>query len=118
VLKNLVTVRLPWHLAGFAQQRSPLPQIHVYGSGLTAFAVLAFPPSIGCGLLRTALDDGAARFSVADGTAAIASAPLVSLALVKPTGSPDTYLLAGFVTKASLEQAAAALTAPRHPYHG
>jgi hypothetical protein len=114
VLKNLATVRLPGRLTGFAQQRSPLPQIHIYGSGLTAFAVLAFPPSTGNGLLSTALDDGAAQLTVAGGTAAIASAPLVNLALVKPDHSPDTYLLVGFVTKAAMEQAASALTQRPH----
>jgi hypothetical protein len=121
-LKNLATVRLPWYLAGFAQQRSPLPQIHVYGSGLTAFAVLAFPPGTGNELLSTALDDGATQLTFADsdgdgtvaGTAAIASAPLVNLVLVKPAHSPDTFLLVGFVTKAAMEQAADALTQRPH----
>lgn len=113
VLKNLATVALPGRLAGITRQRSPAPQVGVYGSGLTAFAVLAFPRAIGCQLLRDALGNGAARLTFARGagTGAVASAPLVNLVLLRPSGSPDTFLLVGLVSKTALEQAAAVLAA-------
>jgi hypothetical protein len=83
----------------------------VYGSGLSAFAVLTFTRETGCHLLRTALDAGAAPLTYPDGTGAVASAPLVNLVLVHPRRSPDTFLLIGLVSKAALEQAAAVLAA-------
>ena len=113
VLKNLATEPLPGRLAGFARGRSPAPQIYVYGSGLTGFAVLIFPPSSGGRLLSDAVDAGATQLEFRDGTGAVASAPLINLVLAAPDDSPDTYLLVGFVSKTTLEQAAAALTADR-----
>jgi hypothetical protein len=113
-LKNLATVRLARSLAGFTRQRSPLAQVHVYGGGLTSFAVLAFPPAGNDGdqLLDSALDQGATPLTFAHGTGAVAGAPLVNLVLVKPSSdSKDTFLLVGLVNKAALEQAAAALAA-------
>ena len=114
VLKNLATVRLAYRLAGLPRQRSPLAQVHVFGSGLTSFAVLAFPAAgrDGDQLLDSALDQGATPLTFAHGTGAVASAPLVNLVLVKPSSdSRDTFLLVGLVDKATIEQAAAALAA-------
>ncbi len=111
VLKNLDDELLPGSLAGFARQPSPVPQIGVYGGGLTAFAVLTFHRDIGGQLLRDALDAGAAPLTYSDGTGAVASAPLVNLVIVRPARSPDTFLLVGLVSKASLEQAAGTLAA-------
>jgi hypothetical protein len=111
VLKNLDDELLPGSLAGFARQPSPVSRIGVYGSGLSAFAVLTFPRETGCHLLRTALDAGAAPLAYRDGTGAVASAPLVNLVLVHPRRSPDTFLLIGLVSRAALEQAAAVLAA-------
>ena len=111
VLKNLDDEVLPASLAGFARQPSPVPQIGVYGSGLTAFAVLTFRRGTGGQLLGDALDAGAAPLTYNDGTGAVASAPLVNLVLVHPYRSPDTFLLVGLVSKAALEQAGAVLAA-------
>jgi hypothetical protein len=111
VLKNLDDELLPGSLAGFARQPSPVPQIGVFGGGLTSFAVLTFRRDIGCQLLRDALDAGAARLTYRDGTGAVAGAPLVNLVLIHPSRSPDTFLLVGLVSKATLEQAAEALAA-------
>ena len=52
VLKNLDDEVLPGSLAGFARQPSPVPQIGVYGSGLTTFAVLTFRRGTGGQLLE------------------------------------------------------------------
>ena len=111
VLKNLDNEVLPAALGGLARAPSPVPQIGVYGTGLTAFAVLTFRHGTGGQLLTDALDAGAAPLSFTDGTGAIASAPLVNLALVHPYRSPDTFLLVGFVSRSTLEQAAAVLAA-------
>jgi len=111
VLKNLDDEVLPGSLAGFARQRSPIAQIGVYGTGLTAFAVFPFRRGTGGQLLRDALDAGAAQLTFARGVGAVASAPLVNLVLVHPYASPDTFLLVGFVSKAVLEQAAGVLAA-------
>ena len=65
VLKNLDDEVLPGRLGGFARQPSPVPQIGVYGSGLTAFAVLTFRRgSGGDGLLYDALRAGAAKLTL------------------------------------------------------
>jgi hypothetical protein len=110
VLKNLADEALPGSLAGFARQPSPVPQIGVYGSGLTTFAVLTFPRgSGGDGLLYDALNAGAAKLTLRNGIEAAASAPLLNLVLVHSHISHLTFLLVGLVSRASLEQAAAEL---------
>jgi len=111
VLKNLDDEVLPGSLAGFARHPSPVPQIGVFGSGLTTFAVLTFRRGTGGQLLSDALDAGAAPLTYDDGTGAVASAPLVNLVLVHPYRSPDTFLLVGLVSKTSLERAGAVLAA-------
>ncbi len=109
VLKNLADEALPGRLAGFPRVRSPVPQIGVYGSGLAAFAVLTFTPGTGGQLLGDALTAGATQLTFAGGTGAVASAPLINLVLVQPYGAPDTILLVGLVSQATLEEAAASL---------
>lgn len=111
VLKHLAEAPLPSSLAGFPMGPSPSPQIYVYGSGLTAFAVLIFPPSTGGQLLSDAVDAGAQQLTFRNGAGAAASAPLINLVLVQTYGSPDTILLVGFVSRTTLEQAAAVLAA-------
>lgn len=111
VLKNLDDELLPGTLDGLARQRSPVPQIGVYGSGLTAFAVLTFRRGTGEDLLDTALDAGATPLNFSGGTGAVASAPLINLVLVHPSASPDTFLLVGLVSRTTLEQAAGVLAA-------
>jgi hypothetical protein len=111
VLKNLAVAALPPRLAGFSRVPSPIPQIGIYGSGLTSFAVLTFTPGTGGQLLGDALNAGAQQLSLSYGTGAVASAPLINLVLVQPNGYPDTFLLVGLVSKSTLEQAAAVLAA-------
>jgi hypothetical protein len=111
VLKNLDDEVLPGRLGGFTRERSPVSQIGLYGTGLTAFAVLTFRRGTGGNLLSDALDAGATQLTFNEGTGAVASAPLINLVLVHPYASPDTFLLVGFVSKDTLEQAAAVLAA-------
>jgi hypothetical protein len=113
VLSNLASEPLPASLAGLARQRSPVPQVGVYGSGLTSFAVLAFTRGSGGQLISDALSAGAARLKVRRGYGAVAAAPLISLVLVHPCHTPHTILLVGLVSQATLEQAAATLAAGR-----
>ncbi|HUN33259.1 MAG TPA: hypothetical protein VMU95_14705 [Trebonia sp.] len=111
VLSNLAVERLPAALAGLARQRSPVPQIGVYGSGLTSFAVLTFTRGTGRQLISDALSAGAARLRFPHGFGAVATAPLISLVLLHPCRSPATILLVGLVSEATLRQAAATLAA-------
>jgi hypothetical protein len=109
VLQNLDDEVLPASLGGLSRRPSPIPQIGVYGNGLTAFAVLTFRRGIGGQLLNDAISAGATQLSGAHGTGAVASAPLVNLVLMHPYASPDTFLLVGLVSKDALERAAATL---------
>lgn len=113
VLKNLDDEALPPALGGLARQPSPpgFAQVGVYGGGLTSFAVLTFRRDTGGRLVPDALAAGATPLTVADGTGAVASAPLLNLVLMHPYASPDTFLLVGTVSKDTLEDAAAALAA-------
>jgi hypothetical protein len=117
VLQNLANPALPAALGGFARERSPVPQIGLYGSGLTTFAVLTFQPSTGGQLLSDALDAGATQltFRNGTGTGALASAPLINLVIVEPVSSPYTFLLVGLVSQTTLEQAASVLAAQAGP---
>jgi hypothetical protein len=111
VLKNLDDELLPASLAGLGRQPSPVLQIGVYGDRAVAFAVLTFRRDTGRQLLQDALDAGAARLAYRAGDGAVASAPLVNLVIVHPYRSPDTFLLVGLVSRATLEQAAGVLAA-------
>lgn len=113
VLRNLDDETLPGTLGGLPRQPSPagFAQVGIYGGGLATFAVLTFRPGTGGQLLNGALDAGATPLSVPDGTGAVASAPLVNLALMHPYGSPDTFLLVGLVSRDTLVRAATVLAA-------
>lgn len=111
VLRNLALVPLPPSLAGLTRQRSPVPQIGVYGSGLTSFAVLTFGRGTGGQLIGDALNAGAGRLRLPHGVGAVAAAPLISLFLLHRCHSPTTTLLVGLVSEATLERAAATLAA-------
>ena len=114
VLRDLFPEFLPLRLAG--RTRQPVlwqyGGIGVYGSGLTTFAVLAFSGSTGFNLLDDAQSDGATPLQVTGGTGVLASAPLINLIIVHRSYSQVTFLLAGFVDKQVLEQAAADVVTP------
>jgi hypothetical protein len=120
LLRSLGRARLPSSLDGFARKPSPpgYGQIGLYGDGLATFAVFPFRRSTGGSLMTDAIDAGAAQFTVSDGTGsdgtgAVASAPLVSLALLQPHDSYDTFLLVGLVSRTTLEKAAQELAQDR-----
>lgn len=92
-------------------------QLGVYGHGLARFAVLVFRPGTAGNLMSDAVNDGAVKLTFPDGsTGALASAPLLNLALVQPTGSRKTLMLIGLVSKDALEQAAQILAADQPVY--
>ena len=119
-LSHLLARRLPLSLDGRALTATPVPGANVYGSGLAPFAVLAIRTPADT-LIDDAVASGATPFQtrVTDSreprgdlvTGASASAPLVSLVLVRENGSPITYLLAGMVTRSVLMKAALDLVA-------
>ena len=119
VLKNLDDEVLPGSLAGFARQPSPVPQIGVYGSGLTAFAVLTFRRGIGGQLLSDALDAGAAPLTLPTTEPARSRARRLSTSSSSTrTRSPDTFLLVGLVSKAALSGRRAAVAGRPEPGSG
>ena len=83
----------------------------MYGSGLTTFAVLTFRRGIGGQLLGDALDAGAAPLTYAAAPARSRARRSSTSSSSARTGSPDTFLLVGLVSKAALEQAGAVLAA-------
>ena len=108
VLRSLGNAPLPNSLDGFTREKSPTGygQIGVYGSGLATFAVFPFDPGTGGQLLTDALSAGAATLTLRHGMGAIASAPLVNLALVRPFRHSEVFLFVGLVNKTVLSQAA------------
>ena len=113
VLQNLDDEVLPSRLGGLERQPSPpqFGEIGVYGSGLADFAVLTFRRGTGYQLLEDALSAGATPLTDPNGEGAVASAPLLNLVVMHPYRSPDTFLLVGLVSKATLQQAASTLAA-------
>jgi hypothetical protein len=109
VLGNLGDVALPGRLAGFARQRSPVKQVGVYGTGLSAFAVITVRH--GGELVFGARRAGATPLTLSGNFGAAASAPLVNLVLVHSHALHATYVLIGLVSRTTLEQAAAVLAA-------
>jgi len=111
-LRNLAVVALPAELAG--RIRLPVQPgfetIGAYGGGLTTFVVLAVRGSGGRGLIPDVVSAGGTPLTIAGGTGAAISAPLINAILVRPPGWFFTFLLAGTVSMPLLEQAATDLT--------
>jgi hypothetical protein len=113
VLRNLAPVALPDQLAG----RDRLPAAPVfsliggYGGGLATFVVLALRGSYGRHLVPDALSAGGTALSLSGGAGVLISAPLINAVIAEPSDPDAIFLLAGPVSPALLEQAAAALFA-------
>jgi hypothetical protein len=102
---------LPYGLAGFGQVANPtgLSDVAAYGVGLTRFAVIPLPLSLGTTAMNKASLLGAAiRLPV--GSAVLVRTPLLTVVLAKLPGGP-VYLLTGAVIPSLLEQAASQLLA-------
>ena len=118
MLNNLDPQLLPEALAGRSQDLIPaLLPIGVYGKGLATFAVLALHGSTGFHLLSEAQAAGGTPLETATGYGVVASAPLITVVLIRPYFPSyqyyfrGIYLLAGLADRQVLEQAAEELVA-------
>ncbi len=111
-LSNLGVLALPGQLAG--RDRLSVPEgfeaIAAYGGGLATFVVLGVRGSAGQNLVTDALSDGGTALTIQGASGVVISAPLINAVLVRPDGWSLTYLIAGTVDSALLEQAAVTIT--------
>jgi hypothetical protein len=110
-LDNLDPEVLPVILAGRGMDAisAQLAPIGVYGDSLSIFAVLTLRGATGHSLLNGAKSAGGVPLTTADGSGVLVSAPLITVVMMRRTGSDDTFLLAGLTAPRVLEQAAATL---------
>jgi hypothetical protein len=102
---------LPAGLAGFGRVANPvgLSDVAAYGAGLTRFAVISLPLSLGTtAMTKATLVGGAIRLPV--GSAVLVRTPLLTVVIAKLPGGP-VYLLTGAVIPSLLERAASQLLA-------
>jgi hypothetical protein len=91
-----------------------LPGIAQYGTGLSAFVVLALPRNLAGSASDAAHKAGASELTLPGGTGVLLSVPPVSVVIERSNVARRSYLLAGLVVPAVLERAAAELsTVPR-----
>jgi hypothetical protein len=104
---------LPGQLAGLprTQLRGGITSVAAYGTGFSRFAVLPLPGRVGSQALSTAQGAGAAQAVFKDGTAVAIRTPLLTVVLASSSFGGPVFLLAGPVTVAVLERAAAAVMA-------
>jgi hypothetical protein len=112
-LGNLGVLALPGQLAGRDRLSVPagFEAISLYGGGLATFVVLGVRGSAGQNLVADALSAGGTALNIQGGSGVVISAPLINAVLVRPAGWSLTYLIAGTVDSALLEQAAVTITA-------
>ena len=101
----------PRELAGSSHVAIPgsPPGVAVYGAGFSRFVLLPLPRSVGPTMLSTALGAGAGVLALAGQTGALIRTPLLTVLMVRPGPRPATFLFAGAVTPAVLENAATSL---------
>jgi hypothetical protein len=87
------------------------PGVAVYGTGFSRFVLLPLPRSVAPTMLNAALDAGAGVLSIAGQTGALIRTPLLTVVMVRAGRRPATFLFAGAVTPAVLENAATSLVA-------
>jgi hypothetical protein len=83
--------------------------VAVYGTGLSRFVLLPLPGSAGLTVLNAALGAGAGMLSIGGQTGALIRTPLLTVVMVRAGPRPATFLFAGAVTPAVLENAATSL---------
>lgn len=103
---------LPARLVG--RPRTPVPVdfagIGGYGQGLSTFVVLPLPRSLGEPALDGARTAGGVELTFARGSGVLITTPLLSVLVERSDSARRTYLLAGLVDPAVLQQAAAELS--------
>jgi hypothetical protein len=112
-LGNLGPVILPGSLAGRARVPAPpgFEQVGIYGRGLATFAVLEIGGATGLTLIGDARLDGGTPLKLRHGSGVIVSTSLITAVLEHPSATAGTFVLAGFVSRGLLRQAAADLAA-------
>ena len=103
----------PRELAGSSHVAIPgsPPGVAVYGTGFSRFVLLPLSRSVGPTMLNAALGAGADVLSLAGQTGALIRTPLLTVLMVEAGLRPATFLFAGAVTPAVLENAATSLIA-------
>jgi hypothetical protein len=103
----------PSELAGSSHAAIPgsPPGVAIYGTGFSRFVLLPLPHSVGPRMLNAALGAGADVLSLAGQTGALIRTPLLTVLMVRAGLRPATFLFAGAVTPAVLENAATSLVA-------
>ncbi len=105
---NLDDEQLPDALAG--RRRVPPPaafrEIGIYGDGLSRFAVIAVRGRTGLRDLRSTRDNGGTPLTFKGGFGVQVATPLITVVLVHPYNSFDTFLVAGLAKPQLLVRAA------------
>ncbi|HEX3650145.1 MAG TPA: sigma-E factor regulatory protein RseB domain-containing protein [Pseudonocardiaceae bacterium] len=112
-IAGFTRARLPDELSGYElQPQLPgLPGVGRYGAGLATFVVLPLPRNIGGPAIDAATKAGATDVPVVRGRAVLIGIPLLGV-LIEQVGR-RTYLVAGFVNHAVLQEAANELAVRR-----
>jgi len=112
-LGNLGPVILPPGLAGRSRVAAPpgFSQVGIYGRGLATFAVLEINGATGLSLIGGARADGGIPLKVRHGVGVVISTSLITAVLLHPSATAGTFVLAGFVNRQVLKQAATSLAA-------
>jgi hypothetical protein len=104
---------LPQRLAGLPRSQVPggIASVGAYGTGFARLAVIPLPGQLGMHALSVALQAGAALIRIRDGTAGLIRTPLLTVVLARSSFGGPVFLLAGPVTPAVLQRAAAGVVA-------
>lgn len=108
-LRRVNPGQLPDTLAGQPRRSvTPGAPVGIYGTGLAQYAVLALPGRLGNGAFENAVRWGR-RLTLTSGDAGLVTTALLSLMVVRSTGTGQAYLVAGPVGAPLLEQIAGQL---------
>jgi hypothetical protein len=110
-LNDLGPVILPNSLAGRTRVAVPLGfnQVGIYGEGLATFAVLQIDGSTGLSLIADARSAGATPIKGPQWTGVVIGTRIITAVLLHPDAGVGTFVLAGFVNRQVLQQAASRL---------
>jgi hypothetical protein len=110
-LNDLGPVILPGSLAGRARVMAPtgFNQVGIYGHGLATFAVLEIDGSTGLGLIDDARSDGGMPLKGPHWYGVAISTRIINAVMLHPRAGAGTFILAGFVNRQILRQAASQL---------
>jgi hypothetical protein len=112
-LSDLGPVILPSRLAGQARVAAPpgFSQIGIYGHGLATFAVLEIDGTTGLNLIPDARSGGGTPLKGPHWSGVSISTRIINAVLLHPGAGTGTFVLAGFVERQILRQAAAEIAA-------